>query len=138
MYSVATTPTANSLTEVRPPSARGSSRLPIRTAKAAAGRYGIRERALVRLSAKSKASLEKLVAISTTWVSSDDISSAGTGTSAALARRRKRGMSSSLAATKSTSAAISVQAGQAPGQTDPTVDMIRTQYVTLPTQELAQ
>ncbi|CAM5494851.1 hypothetical protein SVIOM342S_01800 [Streptomyces violaceorubidus] len=110
MYSVATTPTASSRREVRPPSVSGSSRLPIRTAKAAASRYGIRDRALVRLSAKSKASLEKLVATSTTWVSSEDISRAGTGTSAALARRRKRGMSSSLAATNSTSAAISVQA----------------------------
>ncbi len=110
MYSVATTPTASSRGEPRPPSVRGSSRTPIRTANAAASRYGISDSALVRLSAKSKASSEKLVTISTAWVSSEVISRAGTGTSAALARRRKRGMSSSFAATKSTSAAISVHA----------------------------
>lgn len=70
----------------------------------------MRVSALVMLSAKLKASSEKKVTTRTICDRAVDITRAGTGTSAVLARPRNRGMSSSSAATKRTSAAMSVQA----------------------------
>jgi hypothetical protein len=65
----------------------------------AASRNGIRVRALVRSRAKLNASSENIVTISVIWIRIVNISSAAVGTSTSLICLRKRGMSSSCAAT---------------------------------------
>ena len=91
-----------------------SGRIAIFSAYPAASRYGISDSALHSLSMNVNASSEISVTSSMIWMRMLVITSAGTGTSRLLALARKAGISLSLAATKSTSAAIMVHARYAP------------------------